>query len=56
MAQVISVTNLQAALKRVERNGGSPGVDGMSADELRPWLRANWRDLVQALHDERYRP
>jgi len=26
--------NLQAALKRVKKNKGSPGIDGMTVDEL----------------------
>jgi group II intron reverse transcriptase/maturase len=56
LEQATQVANLQAALKRVERNAGSPGVDGMRADELRPWLRKNWKDLVRALLDETYRP
>lgn len=31
--------NLSAALKRVERNGGAPGIDGMTVKELRPYLK-----------------
>jgi len=56
MEQATRVANLQAALKRVEKNAGSPGIDGMRADELRLWLRKNWKDLVRALLDETYRP
>ena len=56
MEQVTQVTNLEAALKRVEKNAGSPGIDGMRTDELRGWLRQNWKDLVRALLDETYRP
>ena len=56
MERATRVANLQAALKRVEKNAGSPGVDGMRTDELRPWLLENWKDLVRALLDETYRP
>ncbi len=56
MERVVQTTNLQAALKRVEKNAGSPGIDGMRADELRLWLRTNWKGLVRALLDETYRP
>jgi group II intron reverse transcriptase/maturase len=56
MEQVTQVTNLQVALKRVEKNAGSPGIDGMRTDEIRGWLRQNWKDLVRALLDETYRP
>ena len=27
------------ALKRVESNGGAPGIDGMTVEELRPYLK-----------------
>lgn len=56
MEQATQVANLQVALKRVEKNAGSPGIDGMRTDELRPWLRKNWKELVRALLDESYRP
>jgi group II intron reverse transcriptase/maturase len=56
MEQVTSVPNLQAALKRVEANKGSPGIDGMRTDELRLHLRAHWKELTRALLEETYRP
>lgn len=56
MERVVQITNLQAALERVEGNAGGPGIDGMRAEELRLWLRANWKDLVRGLLDETYRP
>ena len=56
MEEVISIPNLQLALKRVESNRGSPGIDGMRTDELRLHLRAHWRELTRALLEENYRP
>ena len=56
MERVVSITNLQAALKRVEANRGSPGIDGMRTSELRLHLRVHWQELVRALIDEAYRP
>lgn len=38
MARAISIPGLQATLNRVDRNGGSPDVDGMSTGELRPQI------------------
>lgn len=48
--------NLSKALKRVERNGGAPGPDGMTTAELRPWLHQHWPQLRQARDDATYRP
>ncbi|HXU02933.1 MAG TPA: group II intron reverse transcriptase/maturase [Polyangia bacterium] len=56
MERVVSIPNLQAALKRVETNRGSPGIDGMTWDELRPWLRVHWKELCEQLLGDRYRP
>ena len=34
--------NVVAAHARVVRNGGAPGVDGMTVDELLPYCREHW--------------
>jgi group II intron reverse transcriptase/maturase len=44
------------ALERVESNKGAPGVDGMTTEELRPWLTRHWLDVRKALDDGTYRP
>jgi RNA-directed DNA polymerase len=44
------------ALQRVERNGGAPGVDGMTVEELRPWLRSHWERIRTELLQGQYRP
>ena len=56
MERVVSIPNLQAALKRVETNRGSPGIDGMTWEELRLWLRVHWKELCEQLLGDRYRP
>jgi len=56
MAKVISRQNLQAALKRVRKNKGSPGIDGMTVEELGDHLRENWPGLREQLLCGRYRP
>ena len=44
------------ALHRVERNGGAPGVDGMTVEELRPFLRAHWEQIRKDLLQGCYTP
>ena len=48
--------NLLAALERVERNGGAPGMDGMTVEELRPYLKENWLEVREALDQQSYKP
>src|SRR2546422_2418597 len=43
-------------LRRVERNGGAPGIDGMTTAELRPYLKESWPALARALLTGSYRP
>ena len=56
MEAVLDRENLKAALKRVKRNGGSPGIDGMSVEELPDYLRQNWGALREQLLAGSYRP
>lgn len=54
--KVFSPSNLDRALRRVERNAGAPGTDGMTTAELRPWFEANWPAVRQQLDAGTYRP
>lgn len=56
LERVLSRPNLQAALKRVRQNKGSPGIDGMSVEELPEYLREHWVELREQLLAGRYRP
>ena len=48
--------NLLTAMKRVERNGGAAGIDGMTTEELRPYLKEHWLEIRAALEAQSYRP
>ena len=54
--QVLSPGNLGRALRRVEANRGAPGVDGMTTDQLRPWLHEHWVQVREALDAGTYQP
>ncbi|MFH5824794.1 group II intron reverse transcriptase/maturase [Georgenia sp. AZ-5] len=54
--EVFSPGNLSAALKRVRANRGAPGVDGMTTEELVPWLDVHWPEVRAALDEGTYRP
>ncbi len=48
--------NMQKAYRRVVANKGAAGVDGMTVEELDPYLREHWPRLRQELLDGRYVP
>ena len=54
--QFVSRENLVRALRRVEQNAGAAGIDGMAADELRPWLKEQWPHVRARLEAGTYRP
>ena len=56
MERVVERGNVKAAFKRVKQNKGSPGIDGMTVDELLPWLVENWEATRAKLLDGTYRP
>lgn len=56
MEQEVERGNVTAAVKRVSQNQGSPGVDGMTVDELPTYL-AKHREAIRARRlDGRYQP
>ena len=56
MEEMLEGRNLRAALKRVRQNQGSPGIDGMTVEELPEWLRENWSRIREELLAGTYRP
>ena len=56
MERICSTTNLDCALARVIANGGSPGVDGMSVDQLDKYVDRHGARLVSELLSGTYRP
>ena len=56
MSRVVERSNLARALKRVRQNRGSAGSDGMTVEELLPYLRAHWPGIREALLAGTYQP
>ncbi len=54
--QVFSRSNLFAALERVKKNSGAPGVDGMTVEELPDHLRDHWEGIRAKLDRGTYVP
>jgi len=56
LEKVVDRNNLNLAYKRIKRNGGSHGADGMVVDELLPYLKQHGGQLRQDLLEGNYRP
>jgi group II intron reverse transcriptase/maturase len=56
LAYVLARENLNRAYARVKKNGGAPGIDGMTTDELLEYLKSNGVELVTSISQGRYRP
>jgi len=56
MEQLVSSENMRAAYDRVYSNDGSAGIDGMSVEELKPYLQANWSKIKEDLLASIYYP
>jgi len=56
MERVVEGGNLRRALKRVRQNKGSPGVDGLTVDELPAFLKRHWPVIQEQLLTDRYQP
>lgn len=56
MEAVVARENMLRALRAVERNAGAAGVDRMTTEELRGYLRARWEQLKRQLLEGTYQP
>src|ERR1700674_419639 len=56
MEAVCERENLKKALRRVKANKGSPGVDGMTVEQLPDYLRAHWPQHRDELLRATYTP
>ena len=53
---ILSPANLNAAYKKVKGNKGSGGIDGMSTEDLLPYLKEHGSELVASLREGTYKP
>lgn len=56
LERILERNNLNQAYLKVKKNGGSAGIDGMTVDEMLPYLKENRDKLLEAIRSGRYKP
>lgn len=56
LEEILTPVNLNLAYKRVKGNGGSHGVDGMTVEELLPYLKQHGKEIRQLILEGKYKP
>jgi RNA-directed DNA polymerase len=56
MEAVVERGNMITALQRVMSNRGAAGADGMTVEELKPYLKEEWKRIKEELLGDEYRP
>jgi len=56
LEQILNRSNLNKAYKRVKKNKGAHGVDGMEVEHLLPYLKDKGNELIQSVLGGKYRP
>lgn len=56
MEDILAKDNMNRAYKRVVKNGGKHGMDGMRVDELLPFLKEHGNQLRKGLWEGKYKP
>ena len=56
LERILERNNLNQAYLKVKRNGGSAGIDGMTVEEMLPYLKENREELLKALRCGTYKP
>ena len=56
MEAVVERENMITALQRVTGNRGAAGVDKMTVEELKPYLKEEWKRIKEELLADEYRP
>lgn len=56
LEEILDRDNMNRAFKRVKSNKGSHGIDGMTVDELLPFLKENGDQIKEAIMEGMYSP
>lgn len=56
LEKILYKDNFNRAYKRVKKNHGAPGIDGMTVEEALPYLRDHQKELTDRIYRGKYTP
>lgn len=56
LVKLLDRNNLNRAYKRVKQNGGAAGIDGMTVNEMLPYLKKHGEELKEQIRNGKYKP
>ena len=56
LEQVLSKENLNNAYKQVYRNKGASGIDGVTTEELFPYIKEHKEEILDKIRNRKYKP
>lgn len=56
MEKVVSMSNMDQAIRRVRQNKGAPGIDRQTVEEAADYLKTHYGELAETLKNGRYSP
>lgn len=54
--EILSIENLNEAIKRVKANKGASGIDKMSVDKLVPYFNEHREEIIESIMNKTYKP
>lgn len=54
--EILSVENLNEAIKRVKANKGASGIDKMSVDKLESYFNEHRKEIIESIMNKTYKP
>ena len=54
--EILSVENLNEAIKKVKANKGASGIDKMSVDKLEPYFNEHRKEIIESIMNKTYKP
>ncbi len=56
LSEILSKENMIEAYQKVCANKGSAGVDGVSTEEIKDYIKENWESIKSEIENRKYRP